>query len=109
MNEQCQVVTAEELNLRLQSAVMETSEAIANHTRIGNDPVHWEITARVLFAASKAVRGERDRVKSTLQDGPAPDIILTLWTHVMLTAFGIECLIRFYRGISFPVMGNMFA
>jgi hypothetical protein len=94
MNEQRRVVTAEELNRRIQSAVMDKSSATENHTRTGNDPVYWVITARSLFAASKAVKDERERVNSTLQPGPAPDIITTLWTHIMLTAFGVECLIK---------------
>jgi len=68
--------------------------AIEVHTRIGNDPTYWVITARNLFAASKAVQTERERVQSTLKPGPAPDIIFTVWTHVMLTAFGIECFIK---------------
>src|SRR5437773_1669635 len=62
MNEQPRVITAEEFNRQIQSIVMDKSEAIANHTRIGNDPVRWEITARALFAASKAVKDERERM-----------------------------------------------
>ena len=89
-----QVITAEEFNECLKSTVIGKSEAIKDHTQIGNDPIRWEITARALFAASKAVKDERERVKSTLQDGPAPDITITLWTDVMLTGFGIECLIK---------------
>ena len=67
----------------------------AAHTRVGNDYRCWAITARALFAASKTVERERERVKTTLRPPcKAPDEILTTWIDPMLTAFGIECLIK---------------
>jgi len=89
-----QVITAEEFNECLKSTVIDKADAIKDHTQIGNDPFRWEITARSLFAASKALKSERERVQSTLKPGPAPEIITTLWIDVMLTAFGIECLVK---------------
>jgi len=64
------------------------------HTRLGNEPFYWVITARALFAASDAVKCERERVTTTLRPGKASDIVLTIWTELMLRAFGIECLIK---------------
>jgi hypothetical protein len=93
-NKAGQVITAEEFNDCLKNTVIDKSEAIANHTRIGNDPVNWEITARALLAASETIEDERERVKSTLPDGPMPDITITNWVNIMLTALGIECLVK---------------
>jgi hypothetical protein len=64
------------------------------HTRVGNSYVHWKRTAETLFASSEILRRERERVWLTLKPGPAPKEIFTTWTAVMLTAFGIECLIK---------------
>jgi hypothetical protein len=89
-----QVITAEEFNECLKRTVIDESEALKVHTQLGNDPFRWEITARSLFAASQALKSERERVQSTLKPGPAPEIITTLWIDVMLTAFGIECLVK---------------
>ena len=51
--------------------------------------------ADTLFAASKILRRERDRVTASLRHRKArPFEILMLWTELMLTAFGIECLIK---------------
>jgi hypothetical protein len=89
-----QVITAEEFNEALENTVIREPDAIKEHTRIGNDPVYWEMTARGLFAAGKTITGERERVKSTLPDGPMTDITMTNWVNIMLTALGIECLIK---------------
>ena len=59
----------------------------AAFTRVGNDWRHWMRTAKTLFGASKILRCERER-------GPASIEIFTIWTELMLTAFGIECLIK---------------
>jgi hypothetical protein len=73
---------------------MMRKSGIEAHTRVGNDSSYWVRTARALFAASKTVKCERERVEATLTSGKAPDIVLTVWTQLMLTAFGIECLIK---------------
>jgi hypothetical protein len=93
-NKAGQVITAEEFNECLKNTVIREPDAIKEHTRIGNDPVYWEMTARGLFAAGKTIKGERERVKSTLPDGPMPDITIANWVNIMLTALGIECLIK---------------
>src|SRR5262249_27250245 len=51
--------------------------------------------ARALFAASGIVQRERERVEATLRPPcKQPDECLTTWIDPMLTAFGIECLIK---------------
>jgi len=67
---------------------------IDRHTRVGNSYVSWKRTAETLFESSEILRRERERVCLTLKPGPVPKGIFTTWTAVMLTAFGIECLIK---------------
>jgi hypothetical protein len=67
---------------------------IEEHTRVGNDYLNWKHTTQTLFAASKILTRERERVEPTLKPGPAPIEILTFWIELMLAAFGIECLIK---------------
>lgn len=64
-----------------------SESVIARHTELGNSYRLWMQTAQTLFAGSKILRGERER-------GKAPIEILMPWTELMLTAFGIECLIK---------------
>jgi len=66
----------------------------AAYARVGNDYLPWCITARQLFAASRIVQREREQIKATLRPPcTAPDEF-TFWVTPMLTAFGIECLIK---------------
>ena len=68
---------------------------VAIHTRVGNDHHHWDYTAKRLFAASKMLNRERNRIRATMRPPcKAPIEIFTLWVELMLTAFGIECLIK---------------
>jgi hypothetical protein len=66
------------------------------HTRVGNDYRNWKHIAQTLFASSEILRREHDRVRPMLKPGagPAPKEVLTTWSELMLTAFGIECLIK---------------
>lgn len=64
------------------------------HTRVGNDYRNWKYIAQTLFASSEILRREHDKVRPTLKPGPAPKETLTTWSELMLTAFGIECLIK---------------
>ncbi len=52
-------------------------------------------TAQTLFAGSTILTRERERARANLRaPGKAPIELLTLWTELMLAAFGIECLIK---------------
>jgi hypothetical protein len=52
-------------------------------------------TAQTLFAASKVLKREHERAWAALRGtGKAPIETFTVWTQPMLTAFGIECLIK---------------
>jgi hypothetical protein len=69
--------------------------AVAIHTRVGNDYRKWKHTAERLFVGSKMLNRERERVRRTMRPPcEAPSEIFTLWISLMLTAFGIECLIK---------------
>jgi hypothetical protein len=72
------------------------SEAsIQIHARVGNACQNWMHTAQTLFAASKVLKREHERACAALRGmGKAPIEMLTVWTQTMLTAFGIECLIK---------------
>jgi hypothetical protein len=59
------------------------------HTRVGNDHQNWTHTAQTLFAGRKVLERER-----SFQSGKASIESLTVWIEIMLTAFGIECLIK---------------
>jgi hypothetical protein len=55
--------------------------------------------ARELFAGSEVMRRERQRLFANLRSGTrtldeTPPEFFTTWTELMLTAFGIECLIK---------------
>jgi len=68
---------------------------VAVHTRVGNDYRNWMHTAQTLFAGSTILTRERERACANLRGpGKAPIELLTLWTELMLAAFGIECLIK---------------
>jgi hypothetical protein len=73
-----------------------TESPIEVHTRVGNDYRNWMHTAQALFSASTILTRERERAFAALPPGPskAPINIFTVWTELMLTAFGIECLIK---------------
>jgi hypothetical protein len=65
------------------------------HTRVGNAYQNWMHTAQTLFAASKVLKREHKRAYAALRgSGKAAIEMLTVWTQPMLTAFGIECLIK---------------
>ena len=52
-------------------------------------------TAQTLFVGSKILRRDRQRVTANLHQRKAQsDELLMPWTELMLTAFGIECLIK---------------
>jgi hypothetical protein len=52
-------------------------------------------TAQTLFAGSKILRRDRERVTANLRHRKAQsDELLMPWTELMLTAFGIECLVK---------------
>ena len=52
-------------------------------------------TARALFAGSTILARESERARANLRHGgKAPMELLTVWTELMLAAFGIECLIK---------------
>jgi hypothetical protein len=70
-------------------------DQVAVHTRLGNDYRNWMHTAQTLFAATTILRRERERVRAELRlGGRAPIELLTVWTELMLAAFGIECLVK---------------
>jgi hypothetical protein len=72
-----------------------SADHIERHTKLGNDYRSWKHTAQALFAGSKILNRERERVRSILPPPcKAPMEMLTTWTELMLTAFGIECLVK---------------
>ena len=69
--------------------------SIQIHARVGNAYQNWMHTAQTLFAASKVLKREHESARAALRGtGKAPIEMLTVWTQPMLTAFGIECLIK---------------
>ena len=72
---------------------------VAINTRVGNDYRNWKHTARELLAGSEVMRRERLRHFATLKPGKTtldetPPEFFTTWAELMLTAFGIQCLIK---------------
>src|SRR2546425_11251665 len=65
------------------------------HTRVGNNYRNWMHTAQTLFAGSTILTREDARARASLRrTGNAPIELLTVWTELMLAAFGIECLLK---------------
>jgi hypothetical protein len=58
---------------------------------VGNDPQNWTANAETLFEGSKVLKREMER---SVQSGQLTSYSFTAWIEVMLTAFGIECLIK---------------
>ena len=61
------------------------------HTRVGNDQQNWTANAETLFEGSKVLKRERER---SFQSGQASIYSFSVWIEIMLTAFGMECLIK---------------
>jgi hypothetical protein len=75
--------------------VNRSEEKVAVHTRIGNNYRNWMHTAQTLFAGSTILARESERARANLRHGgKAPIELLTVWTELMLAAFGIECLVK---------------
>ena len=70
----------------------------ASHARIGNDYRNWTSSAGVVFAARMILTQERDkercRVLKSADATPVSVALLTLPAELMLTAFGIEALVK---------------
>jgi hypothetical protein len=70
-------------------------DEVAMHSRVGNNYRNWIHTAQTLFAGSTILTREHARVRAKLRrTGKAPIELLTIWTELMLAAFGIECLVK---------------
>ena len=67
---------------------------IARYSELGNEPGLWVHSAQTLFAGSEILRRERERVTANLAYRKEPNAIVMPWLELMLTAFGIECLIK---------------
>ena len=72
-----------------------SDDEVAMHTRVGNNYRNWIHTAQTLFAGSTILTREHARARANLRrTGKAPIELLTVWTELMLAAFGIECLVK---------------
>src|SRR6266404_4142177 len=70
-------------------------EPVARRSWAGNNYRNWMHTGQTLFAGSTILAHESERARANLRHGgKAPIELLTVWTELMLAAFGIECLVK---------------
>src|SRR5205814_9743293 len=82
-------------NLPRPLGVNPLQDQVARQPQAGNNYRNWMFTARALFAGSTILARESERARANLRHGgKAPMELLTVWTELMLAAFGIECLIK---------------
>jgi hypothetical protein len=71
---------------------------ISQYDGFSNNYRSWLRSSQELFASAEILRREREKEESVLSgsSGITPVEFLTVWSELMLLAFGIECLLKSY-------------